>query len=95
MFKDAIQHTPGKYFSTGGDEINLRCYAEDPVVQASLNSTGKTFRQALATFTNKTHQVLLDNGKTPVVWEEMMLDHGDLGLSNNAVVLCVQSTQFN
>jgi hexosaminidase len=89
LFEAAIKHTPGKYFSTGGDEINVRCYAEDPIVQASLNSTGQTLSQALETFTNKTHQVLVDNGKIPVVWEEMVLDHGDLGLSNNTVVLCV------
>jgi hexosaminidase len=91
MIGAAIKHTPGKYFSTGGDEINARCYAEDPVVQASLNSTGKTLDQALATFVNKTHQVLVDNGKTPVVWEEMVLAHGDLGLTNNTVVMYVYS----
>ncbi|PVF96209.1 putative exochitinase [Serendipita vermifera] len=87
LFKAAIRHTPGKYFSTGGDEINMRCYQEDPVVQASLNSTGRTMQQALATFTSDTHKTLLDNGKTPVVWQEMVLDHGELGLSDHTVVL--------
>lgn len=87
LFKAAIKHTPGKYFSTGGDEINLRCYAEDPVIQTSLNSTGQTLLQALATFTKETHQVLLENEKIPVVWEEMVLEHGDLHLDNDTVVL--------
>jgi hexosaminidase len=89
LFKSAIKHTPGKYFSTGGDEINMRCYQEDPVIQASLNSTGKTMQQALASFTAETHGALLESGKTPVVWQEMVLDHGDLGLADNTVALSV------
>lgn len=89
LFKAAVKHTPGKYFSTGGDEINQKCYNEDPVVQATLSSSGKTFQQALATFTNETHKVLVQSGKTPAVWQEMVLAHGDLELSPETVVLCV------
>lgn len=89
LFTAAIKHTPGQYFSTGGDEINERCYKEDPVVQASLTSSGKTFQQALATFTNETHKTLVSGGKTPVVWEEMALNHGNLQLSPDTVVVYV------
>jgi hexosaminidase len=89
LFKAAIKHTPGKYFSTGGDEINQRCYNEDPVVQASLASSGKTFQEALAAFTNETHETLVENDKTPVVWQEMVLSHGNLDLSPETVVLYV------
>ena len=75
LFKAAIKHTPGPFFSTGGDEINARCYAEDNVVQGTLNETGQTFEEALDNFTQKTHAALLENGKTPVVWQEMVLSH--------------------
>ncbi|CAG7853081.1 Probable beta-hexosaminidase fdl; AltName: Full=Protein fused lobes; Flags: Precursor [Serendipita indica DSM 11827] len=87
LFSSTIKHTPGKYFSTGGDEINRRCYEEDPVVNKTLTESGKTFEQALATFTNRTHEVLVKAGKKPVVWQEMVLDHGDLGLHKDTVVL--------
>ncbi|KAK7689861.1 hypothetical protein QCA50_006500 [Cerrena zonata] len=41
----------------------------------SLNATGKTLEQALDTFTQTTHKAIEDLGKTPVVWEEMVLVH--------------------
>jgi hexosaminidase len=55
--------------STGGDEINLRCYTDDMMTQAALNASGKTIEQALDTFTQATHAALKYKGKTPVVWE--------------------------
>jgi hexosaminidase len=60
---------PGQYFGTGGDEINSPCYAEDEETQTALNSTGKSFEQALDAFTQATHKVLKGKGKTVVVWE--------------------------
>jgi len=82
-----MNHTPGNYFSTGGDEINMRCYEEDLIMQSFLRSNKVTLQQALADFTNRTHAVLLDRGKTPVVWQEMVLDHGNLGLHPDTIVL--------
>lgn len=60
---------PSPLFSTGGDELNVNCYANDTETQASLNSTGKTLEQALDTFTQTTHAAIIAEGKTPVVWE--------------------------
>ncbi|KIP03088.1 glycoside hydrolase family 20 protein [Phlebiopsis gigantea 11061_1 CR5-6] len=71
----AAKLSPSTLFSTGGDELNTNCYAADEETQASLNATGKTLEQALNTFTQVTHKALLDEGKTPVVWEEMVLVH--------------------
>jgi len=56
-------------FSTGGDEINANCYAQDPQTQAGLNSSGRTLEQALDLFTQATHEAIAAEGKTPVVWE--------------------------
>ncbi|KAJ3801949.1 N-acetylhexosaminidase [Lentinula aff. detonsa] len=77
---------PGKYFSTGGDELNTECYTIDDSTQADLNATGKTLEQALDAFTQSIHSVLENSGKTPVVWEEMVLDF-NLTLSNNTIVM--------
>jgi hexosaminidase len=60
---------PSKFFSTGGDEINTNCYADDEATQVSLSDSGQTFEQALDTFTRKTHAALKAKGKTAVVWE--------------------------
>ncbi|KAH9035873.1 N-acetylhexosaminidase [Lactarius pseudohatsudake] len=75
---------PSTLFSTGGDEINARCYQDDAETQQELG--GKTVAQALDTFTQATHGALRSLGKTPVVWEEMVLSF-NLTLSNDTIAL--------
>lgn len=77
---------PSKLFSTGGDELNEKCYTDDQQTQSDLQAQGKTLADALATFTQTTHGALAGVGKSPVVWEEMVLDH-NLTLSKDALVL--------
>jgi hypothetical protein len=69
LFTDIAQVLPGKYFSTGGDELNTECYANDTETLQILNSTGQTLQQALNVFIETTHGALEKQGKTPVVWE--------------------------
>ncbi|KAK0201564.1 beta-hexosaminidase [Desarmillaria ectypa] len=78
---------PSKYFSTGGDEINFNCYANDNVTQADLAARGITITQALDSFTESTHGALRAAGKTPVVWEEMLLDYNITTLGNDTIVM--------
>ncbi|KAI1788839.1 beta-hexosaminidase [Ganoderma leucocontextum] len=77
---------PSTLMSTGGDELNTNCYAQDAETQADLKSAGQTLEQALDVFTQKTHAAIEAVGKTPAVWEEMVLDH-NVTLSNETVVL--------
>ncbi|KAF9046243.1 beta-hexosaminidase [Panaeolus papilionaceus] len=74
------------YFGTGGDEINANCYAKDGPTQADLAAQGKTFDQALDTFTQATHTALRKAGKSAVVWEEMLLEH-PVSLANDTLIL--------
>ncbi|KAI0049453.1 glycoside hydrolase family 20 protein [Auriscalpium vulgare] len=82
----AAKMFPSKLFSTGGDELNTNCYAADPATQQALNASGQTLEQALNVFTQKTHAAIEAAGKTPVVWEEMVLVH-NVTLSNETVVM--------
>lgn len=75
-----------KMFSTGGDELNAKCYQNDAPTQAALTASGKTIEQALSDFTVAEHNVLAGQGKTAVVWEEMVLAH-NVTLRNNTVVM--------
>ncbi|KAL4249823.1 Beta-hexosaminidase [Abortiporus biennis] len=77
---------PSTLFSTGGDEINVNCYTQDAETQQDLSASGQTFEQALDAFTQATHKVIEAQGKTPVVWEEMVLDH-NVTLSNETIAL--------
>ena len=76
----------GNYFSTGGDEINTRCYLDDPQTQAALNASGKTIAQALDDFVQAEHKALTGVGKTPAVWEELALNF-PVTLANNTIIM--------
>nr|VWP01985.1 Probable 3-oxoacyl-[acyl-carrier-protein] reductase oxidoreductase (EC [Ganoderma boninense] len=62
---------PSTLMSTGGDELNTNCYAQDAETQEDLKSAGQTLEQALDVFTQKTHAAIEAVGKTPAVWEGM------------------------
>ncbi|KAG1867157.1 glycoside hydrolase family 20 protein [Suillus subalutaceus] len=86
LLSDIANTLPSYYFSTGGDELNTNCYTDDYLTQQQLNSTGTTLNDALDTFTQTTHGALIAQGKTPVVWEEMVLDW-NITLSNETIVM--------
>ncbi|KAJ7644651.1 N-acetylhexosaminidase [Roridomyces roridus] len=86
MLKAVATMFPSTLFSTGGDEINQNCYTQDTETQASLAASNKTFLQALDTFTRVNHAALRTEGKTAVVWEEMVLDN-PVTLANDTLVL--------
>lgn len=77
---------PSTLLSTGGDELNLNCYTQDAETQADLKASGRTLEQALDVFTQHTHAAIRAEGKTPAVWEEMVLEH-NVTLSNDTVVM--------
>ncbi|KAF9005518.1 N-acetylhexosaminidase [Cyathus striatus] len=83
---------PSTLFSTGGDELNDNCYAQDSPTQAELKALNQTLEQALDTFMKAAHKSLIDLGKTPVVSEEMVLDY-NITLANQTLVLVWISAQ--
>ena len=58
---------PSKVMSTGGDELNTECYAQDAKTQTDLKATGRTLEQALDVFTQTTHAAISAEGKIPAV----------------------------
>ena len=60
-------------FSTGGDEVNTNCYAQDAQTQADLASSGMSLDEALNNFLLSTHAVVRAQGKTPIVKEGELL----------------------
>ncbi|KDQ16047.1 glycoside hydrolase family 20 protein [Botryobasidium botryosum FD-172 SS1] len=86
LFSSLADQFPSRYISTGGDEVNLNCYNKDADTQAQLKKNGQNLEQALSTFVLKIHSTLKGKGKTPVVWEEMVIDH-PVGVSNDTIVM--------
>ncbi|OAV99134.1 hypothetical protein PTTG_09171 [Puccinia triticina 1-1 BBBD Race 1] len=74
IFATLTTQVPGTLFSSGGDEVNKRCYEEDGPTQTRLRQQNQTLSQALASFVQATHATIRRAGKVPVVWEELVLD---------------------
>lgn len=83
-----------KYFSLGGDEINSKCYTDDAESQETLTSSGRDFSEALSDFTAATHAALRDTSKTPVLWEEMVLEYNITAgtIQNDTLVMVWRSS---
>ncbi|KAG8914401.1 N-acetyl-glucosamine-6-phosphate deacetylase [Tulasnella sp. 408] len=88
LFSSVMEMFPSKYFSSGGDEVNFNCYAHDAQSQAELKLSKQTLEKALSSYVEQTHSVITRTGKTPVVWEEMVLRH-KINLVNDTVTLSV------
>ncbi|KAM0793381.1 hypothetical protein ACM66B_000835 [Microbotryomycetes sp. NB124-2] len=74
------------YFSTGGDEVNDNCYLEDEPTRTEMQRRGDVSLDALLSdFVGSVHAGLKAAQKTPVVWEEMVLNH-NLSLSQDTIV---------
>ncbi|ETW82196.1 glycoside hydrolase family 20 protein [Heterobasidion irregulare TC 32-1] len=86
LLRAAAALFPSSLFSTGGDEINARCYADDAQTQAALVAGGQTVEQALSDFVGVTGDAVRGAGKRVVVWEEMVLDH-NVTLANDTVIM--------
>ncbi|KAI0072037.1 N-acetylhexosaminidase [Panus rudis PR-1116 ss-1] len=91
LLSAAAKIFPSSMFSTGGDEINTNCYEHDNQTQAILQYTGQTLDQALSAFTQTTHGALRNAGKTPVVWEEMVLEHNVTLLNETIAIVWISS----
>ncbi|KAH8085951.1 N-acetylhexosaminidase [Cristinia sonorae] len=79
---------PHAMISTGGDEINLDCYANDTQTQEVLASSGQSIDEALKHFLLHTHEVLQMITPRTVVWQDVVLNHS-VGLSTNKTLVMV------
>ncbi|GAA5918632.1 hypothetical protein JCM6882_007887 [Rhodosporidiobolus microsporus] len=86
IVKSAMSMTKAPYFSTGGDEVNEACYSQDSLVSTILTRRNTTVKALLDAFVSGLHGTVREAGKTPVVWEEMVLDF-ELPLRNDTIVL--------
>lgn len=71
-----------------GNSPRIHRLQHDAQSQAELKSSTKTMEKALSSYVEQTHSVITRAGKTPVVWEEMVLRH-KIKLVNDTVALSV------
>ncbi|KZV67215.1 glycoside hydrolase family 20 protein [Peniophora sp. CONT] len=92
LFSAVADMFPSTLLSTGGDEVNTPCYDDDAETQQELKASGQDLTGALTTFVNAMHETLRGKDKTPVVWEEMVLDY-NLTLPTDVPVLVWVSSE--
>ncbi|POY75348.1 putative Beta-N-acetylhexosaminidase [Rhodotorula taiwanensis] len=86
LMHEAALMSSSPLLSSGGDEVNQRCYLEDPDTSAALEARNVSLDDLLGEFVEGVHSAIRKQGKTPVVWEEMVLNH-ELGLDADVVVM--------
>ncbi|KAH8114791.1 beta-hexosaminidase [Phellopilus nigrolimitatus] len=79
-------------FSTGGDEVNENCYTQDTQTQADLAKAGLSLDEALNNYLLETHAVIRAQGKTPIVKEDIILNHNTT-LPNTTIAVVWISSQ--
>ncbi|KAF9577833.1 hypothetical protein BGW38_006710, partial [Lunasporangiospora selenospora] len=81
LFKDKLVHA-------GADEVNFNCWNRTESVlelmeKKSIPRTKEGFDRILDGFVEKQHSMIRNTGKTPIVWEEPLLDHDLSTLKDN------------
>ncbi|GAM26161.1 hypothetical protein SAMD00019534_093360, partial [Acytostelium subglobosum LB1] len=70
LFTEMASLFPDHYFHTGGDEVHLDCWSEDPTIQAWMKQHKYTTVQAEQYFETQVTDMLLQVNKTKLVWND-------------------------
>jgi hexosaminidase len=76
---------PDEVFHLGGDEVDTSCWTQTPSINNWLNSHNLTADQGYEYFVNRTTQIALAQGRSPIVWEEVWQHFGSQ-LNKNIIV---------
>ncbi|CAG8536750.1 6081_t:CDS:2 [Paraglomus occultum] len=77
---------PDKFWHTGGDEVNTHCWESTDSIREYLSSNpGTSISMVLQTFLNVEYDAVRGSGKTPITWEEILLNQR-MGLAEDVVI---------
>jgi hexosaminidase len=79
------------FFHLGGDEVNMNCWSQAPTIKAYLSThQNSSVHQLQQQYVNAIAQQALAANKTPVFWEDSLLQPvamgGSLSLPSNSVI---------
>eukprot|EP01113_Clastostelium_recurvatum_P005775 TRINITY_DN12589_c0_g1_i2.p1 TRINITY_DN12589_c0_g1~~TRINITY_DN12589_c0_g1_i2.p1 ORF type:complete len:358 (+),score=79.18 TRINITY_DN12589_c0_g1_i2:432-1505(+) len=83
ILKNLLPTLTSPYFHTGGDEVNKNVYTLEKEIASNNQSVITPFLKAF--LVDNIHPTVVQAGKTPFVWEEMLLDWS-LPLDKSAIV---------
>ncbi|KAL2915625.1 Glucosamine-6-phosphate isomerase (Glucosamine-6-phosphate deaminase) (GNPDA) (GlcN6P deaminase) [Polyrhizophydium stewartii] len=74
LLKEQAAAFPDALFHLGSDEVNRACFTDDPGVAAFLSRSGWSVDRLIANFTLRAQDMVRASNKTPVFWEEAVLE---------------------
>lgn len=66
---------PDSFFHAAGDEVIMKCWAEDPYITNHLQQTNQTLIQLFENFVLDMEDHVRQKNKTVMVWQEMLLEY--------------------
>ncbi|CAG8519768.1 10694_t:CDS:2 [Funneliformis mosseae] len=77
---------PDKFYHAGGDEVVMNCWnTTDSVIDYLKEHPNDTSESLLGMFINELHSIVRKSGKTPITWQEMVVEH-NLPLPKDVIV---------
>jgi hexosaminidase len=73
------------YVHLGGDEVNTHCYESHKETAEYMKQHQITAKQLIGSFIQRLHQITRQNNKTPVTWEEALLNY-EVNMDPNTIV---------
>ncbi|KAG0346543.1 hypothetical protein BG004_001468 [Podila humilis] len=92
VYDQVLPLFPDSTFHAGSDEVNFNCWnVTDSIIEymndKGIERTTEGFDKILDGFIAKQHAKLRAGNKTPIVWEEPLLNHHSETLANNKDVI--------
>ncbi|KAI9597573.1 glycoside hydrolase family 20 protein [Syncephalis fuscata] len=85
LLKEQAKWFPDPFVHIGGDEVNQKCYTNEPHIADYLQKNNMNAAQLIGKFAQELHTAVRSNNKTPVTWEEAVLEY-NVQVDKNTIV---------
>jgi hexosaminidase len=75
LIKEQATWFSDPYFHVGGDEVNQKCYTNEPHIAEYMQQNNLNTTQLIGKFAQGLHTAVRGNKKVPVTWEEALLEY--------------------
>ena len=65
---------PDHVVHLGSDEVNVQCYTDTPSIQSYFKEQNSNLPKLLQTFQDRVQKIVRENKKTPMFWEDVVMD---------------------
>jgi hexosaminidase len=85
LIKEQATWFTDPYFHVGGDEVNQKCYTQEPHIAKYLEQHKMSVSQLIGEFAQGLHAAVRENHKIPITWEEALREY-KVKMGNDTIV---------